>query len=100
MCIRDSIHESTQSELVNELRKLVSSVRTADFDERISQGKPLTDLIQQIRAIREDLSSYQVGGERMQAGLRPQEHFFRPDTGKDYDLKACNLKSFSRTAQS
>ena len=71
-------HESTQSELVNELRKLVSSVRTADFDERISQGKPLTDLIQQIREIREDLSSYQVDGERMQAGLRPQEHFFRP----------------------
>ena len=46
-------HESTQSELVNELRKLVSTVRTADFDERISQGKPLTDLIQQIREIRE-----------------------------------------------
>ena len=53
-------HESTQSELVNELRKLVSSVRTADFDERIGEGKPLTDLIQQIRAIREDLSSYLV----------------------------------------
>ena len=88
------IHESTQSELVNELRKLVSSVRTADFDERISQGKPLTDLIQQIRAIREDLSSYQVGGERMQAGLRPQEHFFRPDTGKDYDLKGLQPQEF------
>ena len=50
-------HESAQSELVSELRKLVSSVRTADFDERISQGKPLTDLIQQIRAIRKALSS-------------------------------------------
>ena len=64
-------HESTQSELVHELRELVSSVRTADFHERISQGKPLTDLIQQIRAIREDLSTYQVDGERMQASLRP-----------------------------
>ena len=87
-------HESIQSELVNELRKLVSSVRTADFDERISEGKPLTDLIQQIRAIREDLSSYQVGGERMQAGLKPQEHFFRPDTGKDYDLKGLQPQEF------
>ena len=87
-------HESAQIELVSELRKLVSSVRTADFDERISQGKPLTDLIQQIRAIREDLSSYQVGGERMQAGLRPQEHFFRPDTGKDYDLKGLQPQEF------
>jgi len=87
-------HESTQSELVNELRKLVSSVRTVDFDERISQGKPLTDLIQQIRAIRDDLSSYQVVGERMQAGLRPQEHFFRPDTGKDYDLGGLQPQEF------
>ena len=72
----DSHDHETQSELVNELRKLVSSVRTADFDERISQGKPLTDLIQQIREIREDLSSYQVDGERMQAGLRPKSISF------------------------
>ena len=30
----------------------------------------------------------------MQAGLRPQEHFFRPDTGKDYDLKGLQPQEF------
>ncbi|GIS34003.1 MAG: hypothetical protein Ct9H90mP5_04520 [Acidimicrobiaceae bacterium] len=30
----------------------------------------------------------------MKAGLRPQEHFFRPDTGKDYDLKGLQPQEF------
>lgn len=77
---------NSQSDLVSELRQLLSAVRTADFDQRIEDGKPLIDLIEQVREVREKLSPYQVKGERMQAGLRPQEHFFRPDTGKDYDL--------------
>jgi len=84
----------SQSELVSELRTLLSQVRTADFDQRINDGEPLDDLIDKIRLIRKELSPYQVEGERMQAGLRPQEHFFRPDTGKDYDLRGLQPEDF------
>ena len=77
----------SQSELVSQLRALLSEVRTADFDQRINDGDPLDDLIDKIRLIRKELSHYQVKGERIQTGLRPQKHFFRPDTGKDYDLR-------------
>ena len=70
----ENSNTDSQSELVSELRTLLSEVRTADFDQRINDGEPLDDLIDKIRLIRKELSPYQVEGERMQAGLRPQEH--------------------------
>ena len=90
----ENSNTDSQSELVSELRTLLSEVRTADFDQRIKDGEPLDDLIDKIRLIRKELSPYQVKGERMQAGLRPQEHFFRPDTGKDYDLRGLQPEDF------
>tara|TARA_B100000029_G_scaffold501061_1_gene573778 strand:+ start:194 stop:832 length:639 start_codon:yes stop_codon:yes gene_type:complete len=73
-------------DVVEEIRSLISTARMTDFDERISSGEPLDDIIQELRRVREMLLPYQVSAERMQAGLRPREEFFRPDTGKSFDL--------------
>ena len=37
----ENSNTDSQSELVSELRTLLSEVRTADFDQRIKDGEPL-----------------------------------------------------------
>ena len=74
----ENSNTDSQSELVSELRTLLSQVRTADFDQRINDGEPLDDLIDKIRLIRKELSPYQVEGERMQAGPVSYTHLTLP----------------------
>ena len=81
-------------ELVSELRSVISTFRTTDFKDYESQGGSLEELGEALQQIREKLLPHQVIGERMQAGLRPEEHFFRPDTPSTLSLSESEPKEF------
>ena len=85
---------TSQEEVIEELRGLIADIRLTDFEQRVNDGRSLDDVVETLRGIRKQLRPYLVSAERMQAGLRPQEHFFRPDTGKSYDLTALEPHEF------
>jgi acyl-coenzyme A thioesterase PaaI-like protein len=85
---------TSHEDLIEELRCLIAAFRLTDFNERIDDGYPLDDIVEELRKIREQLHPYSVSAERMQAGLRPQEYFFRPDKSKRYDLKGLEPHEF------
>ena len=82
---------TSHEELIREMRSLIADFRLTDFEKRINDGLSLNDIAEELRKVRELLRPYHVKAERMQAGLRPQEHFFRPDSGKKYDLTGLEL---------
>ncbi len=81
-------------ELVSKLRSVISTFRTTDFESYINQGESIEDLEDSLDRINEQLLPYQVHGERMQAGLRPAEHHFRPDAPTLVDLSKVEPKEF------
>ena len=85
---------TSHEEVIEELRGLIADIRLTDFEQRVNDGRSLDDVVETLRGIRKQLRPYLVSAERMQAGLRPQEHFFRPDTGKSYDLTALEPHEF------
>ena len=85
---------TSHEELISEMRSLIADFRLTDFEERINDGLSLNDIAEELRKVRELLRPYHVKAERMQAGLRPQEHFFRPDSGKKYDLTGLEPHEF------
>ena len=81
-------------ELVSELRSVISAFRTADFTNFKNEGGSLEELRESLHEIKNKLAPHQVHEERMQAGLRPEEHFFRPDTPSRHDLSKTEPKEF------
>tara|TARA_B100000686_G_scaffold346954_1_gene434625 strand:- start:1490 stop:2131 length:642 start_codon:yes stop_codon:yes gene_type:complete len=81
-------------ELVSELRSVISAFRTADFTSFKNEGGSLEELGRSLHEIKKKLLPYQVHEERMQAGLRPEEHFFRPDTPSLHDMSEAEPKEF------
>ena len=84
----------TPEELVAELRSIISTFRTTDFDHLVSQGGSIEELGDALVEIKEKLLPYKVSGERMQAGLRPEEYSFRPDTPVQFDFSAIEPRDF------
>ena len=72
-------------EVVSELRSIINTFRTTDFEDFKKHEGSFEDLGQTLQFLKDQLAPYQVEAERMQAGLRPEEHFFRPDSS-NYDL--------------
>lgn len=81
-------------ELVSKLRSVISAFRTTDFENYINQGESIEELGDSLDRIKHQLLPYQVDGERMQAGLRPAEYHFRPDTPALRDLSKVEPKEF------
>jgi len=81
-------------ELVSELRSVISAFRTADFTSFKNEGGSLEELGGSLHEIKKKLLPYQVHEERMQAGLRPEEHFFRPDTPVRFDFSEIEPREF------
>ena len=84
----------TPEELVAELRSIISTFRTTDFDHLVSQGGSIEELGDALVDIKEKLLPYKVSGERMQAGLRPEQYSFRPDTPVQFDFSAIEPRDF------
>ena len=84
----------TPEELVAELRSIISTFRTTDFDHLVSQGGSIEELGDALVEIKEKLLPYKVSGERMQAGLRPEQYSFRPDTPVQFDFSAIEPRDF------
>lgn len=72
-------------EVVSELRSVINIFRTTDFEDFKKHEGSLEELGRTLQFLKDQLAPYQVEAERMQAGLRPEEHFFRPDSS-NYDL--------------
>ena len=84
----------TPEELVAELRSVISTFRTTDFDHLVSQGGSIEELGDALSEIKEKLLPHKVSGERMQAGLRPEEYSFRPDTPVRFDFSEIEPREF------
>ena len=84
----------TPEELVAELRSVISTFRTTDFNHLVSQGGSIEELGDALVEIKEKLLPYKVSGERMQAGLRPEQYSFRPDTPVQFDFSAIEPRDF------
>jgi len=81
-------------ELVAELRSVISTFRTTDFDRYVSQGGSIEKLGDALTDIKDQLLPHKVTGERMQAGLRPEEYSFRPDTPVRFDFSKVEPQEF------
>ena len=81
-------------ELVSELRSVISAFRTMDFTSYKNDGGSLEELGESLHEIKKKMLPYQVHEERMQAGLRPEEHFFRPNSPSTHDLSDTEPREF------
>ncbi len=81
-------------ELIAELRSLISTFRTTDFDHFVDQGGSIEKLGNSLKEINEQLLPHKVIGERMQAGLRPEEYSFRPDIPVLFDFSEIEPREF------